>query len=126
MIILLARDYGTAATNSTSGRIAAANWFPSWAVFQDRTLAGRAMLSRQSSLVMVVEEFCQLLAQAFVLLALMTEYHGAFEQPVLQVLRQFTPQVCGCSAEHQEIARGQIVDDLVGMLAHRRAPKLDP
>jgi hypothetical protein len=120
MIILLTGDYGTAATNSTSGRIAAANGF------RIGPWAGRVMLSRQSSLVMVVEEFCQLLAQAFVLLALMTEYHGAFEQPVLQVLRQFTPQVCGCSAEHQEIARGQIVDDLVGMLAHRRAPKLDP
>ena len=40
---------------------------------------------------MIVKEFGQLLAQALVLLALVTEHHGAFEQPMLLVLRQLAP-----------------------------------
>ena len=69
---------------------------------------------------MVVEKLRELLAQALVLLALMTEQHGALEQLLLQILRQFAPQICGGSTEHEKIASGNVVDDLIGMLAHWR------
>src|SRR5215470_13518546 len=69
------------------------------------------------SFVMVVEKLCQLLAQALVLLALVTEQHGALEQLLLQILRQFAPQICRGSTEHEQIASGNVVDDLIRMLA---------
>jgi hypothetical protein len=69
---------------------------------------------------MVVEKFRQLLAQALVLLALVTEQHSALEQLLLQILRQFAPQIRGSSAENKKIASGNVVDDLIGMLAHWR------
>src|SRR5262249_61254237 len=72
------------------------------------------------SLVMIVEKLRQLLAQALVLLALVTEQHGAFEQLLLQLLRQCAPQICGGGTEHEKIASGDVVNDLIGMLAHRR------
>ena len=59
---------------------------------------------------MVVQKFCQLLAQAFVALALMAEHDGALEQHVLQILRQLAPQIGGGRAENQKIAGGNIVD----------------
>ncbi len=62
---------------------------------------------------MVVEKFCQLLAQAFILLALMAEYDGALEQNMLQIWRQPAPKISGSRAEHEQITRGYIVDDLV-------------
>jgi hypothetical protein len=75
----------------------------------------------QRALVMIVHESRQLLAQAFVLFALMTEQDGALEQPVLQTLRQFAPQICGGCAKDQKIAGGNVVDDLIRvMLRHGR------
>jgi len=65
---------------------------------------------------MVVQEFCQLLAQAFVALALMAKHHGAFEQQVLPILRQFAPQIGGRGAENQKITGGNIIDDVIGAL----------
>ena len=70
-------------------------------------------LPRQRADVMVVEKFGQLLAQAFILLALMAEYDGALEQTMLQIWRQPAPKIGGSRAEHEQITRGYIVDDLV-------------
>ena len=67
---------------------------------------------------MIVQKFRQLLAQAFVRLALMPKHDGAFEQCVLQVVRQLTPQIRGGCAESQKVAGGNIVDDLIGLLTH--------
>ena len=50
---------------------------------------------------MVVKKFRQLFAQALVLFALMTEQHGALEQLLLQLLRQFAPQIRGGGTEHE-------------------------
>lgn len=65
---------------------------------------------------MVVQKFRQLLAQAFVALALMSEHDGAFEQDVLQILRQLAPQIGGGGAENQKIAGGNVVDGVIGLL----------
>ena len=73
---------------------------------------------------MVVEKFRQLLAQALVLLALVTVQHGTLELLLLQFLRQFAPQICGGGAEHEKIAPGNVVDDLVRMFAHRQDSQL--
>jgi len=71
--------------------------------------------------VMIVHELRQLLAQALVLFALMTEQDRALEQLVLQSLRQFTPQIRGGCAKDQKIAGGDVVDDLIRvMLRHGR------
>jgi hypothetical protein len=70
-------------------------------------------LPRQRADVMVVEKFGQLLAQAFILLALMAEYDGALEQNMLQVRWQPAPKIGGSRAKHEQITRGYIVDDLV-------------
>src|SRR5260370_25043198 len=74
---------------------------------------------------MIVEEFCQLFAQTFVLLALVAEHHRMLEQLMLQLLRQFAPQVCGGGAEHQEITRRYVVDDLVRVPVHWRTHEID-
>jgi len=59
---------------------------------------------------MAVEEFGQLLAQAFVALTLVAEKDGSFEQRLLQFLEQMTPKIRGSRAENDEIAvRFQIV-----------------
>jgi hypothetical protein len=69
--------------------------------------------ARQRPFVVLMQEFSELLAQTFVLLALMTEHHGALEQRVLQLLRQFAPKIRSCGAEDEEIAGGDIVDDVI-------------
>jgi len=74
---------------------------------------------------MIVEEFCQLFAQTFVLLALVAEHYRMLEQLMLQLLRQFAPQVCGRGAEHQEITRRYVVDDLVRVPVHWRTHEID-
>ena len=65
---------------------------------------------------MVVQKFRQLFAQALVGLALVPQHDGAFEQRVLQVVRQLAPQIGGGCAKHQKIAGGNIVDDVIGLL----------
>ena len=65
---------------------------------------------------MVVQKFRQLFAQALVGLALVPQHDGAFEQRVLQVVRQLAPQIGGSCAEDQKIAGGNIVDDVIGLL----------
>lgn len=67
---------------------------------------------------MVVQKLRQLLAQAFVDLALMSEHDGAFEQRVLQILRQRAPQIGGGRTENQKITGGSIVDEVIGLLSH--------
>jgi uncharacterized protein YaaW (UPF0174 family) len=74
---------------------------------------------------MIVEEFCQLFAQTFVLFALVAEHYRMLEQLMLQLLRQFAPQVCGRGAEHQEITRRYVVDDLVRVPVHWRTHEID-
>ena len=69
---------------------------------------------------MVVEKLRQLLAQALVLLALVTEQHGALEQLLLQIVRQFAPQIRRGGTEHEQIASGNVFVDLIGMFAHWR------
>jgi hypothetical protein len=69
---------------------------------------------------MVVEKLRQLLAQALVLLALVTEQHGALKQLLLQIMRQFAPQIRRGGTEHEQVASGNVVDDLIGMFAHWR------
>src|SRR5580700_6726871 len=75
---------------------------------------------------MVVQKFCQLLAQALVAFALMAEHYGALEQNMLQLRRQLAPQLCGGGAENHEIARGNVVADLIRMLAHRDTVGFEP
>src|ERR1051326_7657865 len=58
---------------------------------------------------MIVQEFGQLLAQALVALGLMAEQHGAFEQDLLQLVRQMAPHVRGRRTEREKIARGVFV-----------------
>jgi hypothetical protein len=58
---------------------------------------------------MIVQELGQLLAQALVALALMAEQNGAFEQCLLQLLRQVTPQLRGRGAEREKITGGIFV-----------------
>ena len=55
--------------------------------------------------VMIVQKLCQLLAQAFVALAFVTEHHRPLEQRVLQIMREFAPEIGGRSAEDQKITR---------------------
>jgi hypothetical protein len=65
---------------------------------------------------MIVQEFGELLAQAFVLLALMPKQHGALEQAMLEILRQLAPQIGGGGAKHKQITGGNVVDDLVRLI----------
>jgi hypothetical protein len=65
---------------------------------------------------MIVQEFGQLLAQAFVLLALMPEHHGTLEQNVLEILRQLAPEIGGGGAKHKQITGWDVVDDLVRLI----------
>jgi hypothetical protein len=53
--------------------------------------------------VMIVEEFGQLLAQAFVALAFVAENDGPFEQGLLKLLRQVAPKVCGGRSEDEKV-----------------------
>ena len=69
--------------------------------------------ARQRPLMMLMQKFSQLLAQAFVLLALMPKHHGPLEQCVLQLLRQLAPKIRRRGAEDEEIAGGDIVDDAI-------------
>jgi hypothetical protein len=58
---------------------------------------------------MIVQKFCQLLAQAFVALAFMTQRYRPLEQRVLHLVRQFAPEIGGRRAEDKKIARGVFV-----------------
>ncbi|HXX03129.1 MAG TPA: hypothetical protein VEJ37_02265 [Xanthobacteraceae bacterium] len=51
----------------------------------------------------IVEEFGQLLAQAFVALAPVAKYDGALEQGLLKFLRQMTPKFRGGRAEDEKV-----------------------
>ena len=52
---------------------------------------------------MIVQEFRQLFAQAFVTFALVAEHDGVLEQKVLKIVRQVAPEIGGRSAENQKI-----------------------
>ncbi len=60
--------------------------------------------------VMLVQEFSQLLAQAFIALAFVTEKDCPFEQRLLLLLRQLAPQIGGCRSEHMKKAAAVLVD----------------
>jgi hypothetical protein len=66
-------------------------------------------LVRVRPLVMIVQEFGQLLAQTFVAFALMAEQDSTLEQGLLQLLRQIAPQARDRCAEGEKIARGIFV-----------------
>jgi hypothetical protein len=55
---------------------------------------------------MIVEEFGQLLAQAFIPLAFVAEHNGPFEQGLLKLLRQIAPKVRGRRAKDEEVPLG--------------------
>jgi hypothetical protein len=55
---------------------------------------------------MIVEEFSQLFAQAFIPLALVAEHDGPFEQGLLKLLRQIAPKVRGRGAKDEEVTLG--------------------
>jgi len=55
---------------------------------------------------MIVQKLRQLLAQAFVALAFMTQHDRALEQRVLQFVWQFAPEIGGCRSEDEKITRG--------------------
>jgi hypothetical protein len=80
--------------------------------------SGPRALARVCPLVMIVQEFGQLLAQAFILLAFMAEHHRALEQRVLQLLRQMAPEIGGRCSEHTEVTGGVFV--FVDVLRWRR------
>jgi len=67
---------------------------------------------------MFMQEFCQLLAQTFILLTLVAEHYRALEQAVLQLLRQLAPQIGRGRAENREIPGGDVVDDAIRVLTH--------
>jgi len=70
---------------------------------------------------MIVEEFGQLLAQAFIALAFVAENDGPFEQGLLQLLRQITPQVRGGCAEDEKVAiRVLVPGDLIRCSTHEK------
>jgi hypothetical protein len=69
--------------------------------------------ARQRPLMMLMQEFSQLLAQAFILFTLMTEYHGPLEQCVLQLLWQLAPKIRRRGAKNKEIAGGDIIDNAI-------------
>jgi len=55
---------------------------------------------------MVVQEFGQLLAQAFITLAFVAENDRPFEQGLLKLLRQIAPKVRGRRAKDEEVTLG--------------------
>jgi len=59
--------------------------------------------------VMIVEEFGQLLAQAFIPLAFVAEHDGPFEQGLLKLLRQIAPKVRDRRAKDEEVTLGVAV-----------------
>jgi hypothetical protein len=62
---------------------------------------------------MIVQKFCQLLAQALVAFALVAEDDGPLEQQVLKLLRQIAPEI-GCGrAKDEKIAGGDIIGDMI-------------
>lgn len=65
---------------------------------------------------MIVQEFGELFAQTFVLLALMPEHHGALKKNVLKVLRQPAPEIGGSGAKHKQITGWNVVDDVVRLI----------
>jgi hypothetical protein len=65
----------------------------------------------------IVEELGQLLAQAFVALAVVAENDSAFEQGMLQFLRQSTPKLGGSRAENEKVTVG-VGNRLPGGCAH--------
>jgi hypothetical protein len=68
---------------------------------------------------MIVEEFGQLLAQAFVLLAFVAEHDGPFEQGLLKFLRQIAPKVRGRRAKDETVTLGVPVRrDVIRCSAH--------
>ena len=69
--------------------------------------------------VMIVEEFGQLLAQAFIPLAFVAEHDGLFEQGLLKLLRQIAPKVRGRRAKDEEVTLGVPVPrDVIRRSAH--------
>jgi hypothetical protein len=58
---------------------------------------------------MVVQEFGQLLAQAFVALGFVAQHDGPLEQGVLQLVRQAAPQLRHGGTEDQEVSVGVCV-----------------
>jgi hypothetical protein len=59
----------------------------------------------------IVEEFRQLLAQAFVAFGFVTENNRAFEEDFLQLLGQIAPKV----------ERRRTEDEKIALIVHRRA-----
>jgi hypothetical protein len=59
---------------------------------------------------MIVQKLRQLLAQAFVTLAFMTQHDRTLEQRVLEFLRQFAPEIGGRRSEDKKETRGVLVD----------------
>lgn len=57
----------------------------------------------------IVQEFGQLLAQAFIALALMAKHDCAFEEQLLKFLRQMAPEIGGGRPKHQKVAVRQVV-----------------
>jgi hypothetical protein len=58
---------------------------------------------------MIVQKFRQLLAQAFVAFAFVAEHHRPFEQRVLQIMREFAPEIGRRRSEDKKITRGVFV-----------------
>ena len=58
---------------------------------------------------MIVEEFGELLTQAFIALAFVAENDGPFEQGLLELLRQIAPKVRGRRAKDEEVTLGVAV-----------------
>jgi len=70
---------------------------------------------------MIVEEFGQLLAQAFIALAFVAESDGPFEQGLLQLLWQSAPKVRGGRAEHKKVTVGVVVpSDVIRRSTHEK------
>ena len=58
---------------------------------------------------MIVQKFCQLLAQAFVAFAFVAEHNRPFEQRVLQIMRKLAPEIGGRRSEDKKITCGIFV-----------------
>ncbi len=70
---------------------------------------------------MIVEEFSELLAQAFIALALVAENDSPFEQGLLKLLRQIAPKVRGCGAEDKKVTLGFVVArDVIRRSTHEK------
>ncbi len=73
------------------------------------TSGGLPLLRVVGPRVMIVEEFGQLLAQAFIPLGLVAENDGPFEQGLLKLLRQIAPKLRGRRAEDEKVTLGVAV-----------------